>query len=90
MGTLDPGELADRIAKIREFSESEARSEVVNICCNGGFSRAQMSEPEACGKVIDAYEGAGATHLIPRFEGESVPEMIDLMGEFSEKVMSSY
>jgi probable F420-dependent oxidoreductase len=90
MGTLDPGELADRIDEIRAFSESEGRRDGIDICCNHGFSRAQISEPEACGKVIDSYEAAGATHIIPRFEGESVSGMVDLMEKFSEKVMSSY
>jgi probable F420-dependent oxidoreductase len=90
MGSLAPEDLVDRIGEIRSISESEGRSERVDICCNYGFSRAQLSDPDGCGEIIDLYEDTGATHMIPRFEGDSVSEMFDSMEMFSEMVMSSY
>jgi probable F420-dependent oxidoreductase len=90
MGSLAPGELADRNERILSISESEGRADKVHVCCNHGFSRAQLSDSDDCGKMIEAYEDAGATHMIPSFEGNSVSEMADLMEMFSETVMSSY
>jgi probable F420-dependent oxidoreductase len=90
MGSLAPEELVDRIGVIRKISESEGRRDRIDICCNHGFNRAQLSDTNGCLKILEEYAIAGATHLIPRFEGDFISETMDLMEIFSETVMSSY
>jgi len=89
MGGYTPEELTARISTIAEAASSAGRKDAIQICCNREFSREELSDPASCLRVVESYEGAGATHMIPRFKCDNLEEMIEMMQVFADGVISA-
>jgi alkanesulfonate monooxygenase SsuD/methylene tetrahydromethanopterin reductase-like flavin-dependent oxidoreductase (luciferase family) len=89
MGGHTPEEMAGRIITIAGAARSAGREDDIHICCSREFSREELADPASCCRVVESYEGAGVTHMIPRFQCDALEEMIELMGVFADGVISA-
>jgi len=90
MGTFEPKALKAKVDRITKMAEGLGRRGEFGISCNHEFSEQSLEDPQGCIDMVDSYQNAGATQLMPRFECESASSMVKMMTEFAHHVIASF
>jgi len=90
MGTFEPKALKAKVDRIAEMAEALGRKGRIGVSCNHEFSERSLGDPQGCIKVVESYQNAGATQLMPRFECESASSTLTMMTRFAQDVMPSF
>lgn len=89
MGTHSPEGLRRSAERISEMA-AEAGREGIEVSCNQSFTQGSLKHEQACIDLVESFSSAGATQLIPRFQAESLPELVQLMEAFAQGVLPSF
>jgi len=90
MGTFEPKTLKAKADRIAETAKELGRKGRIGISCNHEFSEQSLEDPQGCIKVVESYQNAGATQLVPKFGCESASSMLTMMARFAQHVMPSF
>jgi probable F420-dependent oxidoreductase len=90
MGTFTPVELRAKVDRMRQTARGKGRSGDIGVLCNHPFDAESIGDVGECARVIESYASSGASQMVPRFDCDSVPEIIELMERFAADVMPSF
>ncbi len=90
MGAIEPEALEAKAGRIADMARALGRKERIGISCNHQFTKRSLENPQRCIRIVESYEDAGATQLMPRFESESAAEILEMLAMFAQGVIPSF
>lgn len=90
MGSFEPEVLKLKVDQITEMAKGVGRKSRIGISCNHQFTERSLKDPQGCIHVVESYQTAGATQLLPRFECESTSSMLEMLTTFAQHVIPSF